>query len=64
MFYADYPEHPVIILYGDGQMLISGEQKIFSADETKRFLSILDSLGFFSIESNQQFDVTDKCHPS
>ena len=62
MFYADYPELPNIILYNDGQMLVNGKQKVLSADETKRFLSKLDTLGFFSLESNQQYDVTDKLY--
>ena len=62
MFYSDSREFPNIILYDDGQMLIGGEQKVLSPDEIKRFLSKLDVLGFFSIESNQQFDLTDKLY--
>ena len=62
IFYAEYPKLPNLILYDDGQMLIHREQKVLSADEVKGFLSELDSLGFFSIESNQQFDLTDKLY--
>jgi len=62
IFYADYQELPKIILYDDGQLLINGEQKLFSTDEVEMFLSKLDLLGFFSIESNQRFDQTDKLY--
>jgi hypothetical protein len=62
MFYADYRDLPNIILYDDGQMLINGGQKILSADEINRFLSKLDDLGFFSIESNQKHDEEDKLY--
>ena len=62
MFYSDFHELPNIILYDDGQMLVDGGQKVLSTDETKRFLSKLDALGFFSIESNQQYDQTDRLY--
>jgi hypothetical protein len=63
IFYADYRDDlPNIVLYEDGQMLVDGEQKNLSADEIQRFLSKLDTLGFFSIESNQQYDPTDKLY--
>ncbi|HLO16648.1 MAG TPA: hypothetical protein VK206_17575, partial [Anaerolineales bacterium] len=62
MFYANHPELPNIIFYDDGQILVSGQQKVLSADEIKRFLSKLEALGFFSLESNQQFDLTDKLY--
>jgi hypothetical protein len=51
-----------IVLYDDGQMIIAGKQKVLSSDEMKRFLSKLETLGFYSIESNQQRDITDKLY--
>ena len=63
IFYADYRyDLPKIVLYEDGQMLVGRGQKVLSADEIQRFLSKLDILGFFSIESNQQYDPTDKLY--
>jgi|GEM_PF-2325094 len=62
IFYADYHDLPNIILYEDGQMLVGGKQKVLSAGEIKRFLSKLDALGFFSIESNQKHDQEDKLY--
>ncbi len=43
-------------------MLIDGKQKVLSSDEIKVFLSKMDALGFFSLESNQQHDMTDKLY--
>jgi len=54
-----------IILYADGQMIITGttyQQKILSPDEIKQFLSKLEALGFYSLESNQKHDPTDKLY--
>jgi hypothetical protein len=51
-----------IVLYDDGQMIIAGKQKVLSSDEIKGFLSQLETLGFYSIESNQQRDITDKLY--
>lgn len=53
-----------LVLYDDGQMLIAdtGEtykQKVLSSAEIKSFLSKLESLGFYSLESNQKHDPTD-----
>ena len=51
-----------IILYDDGQMIISGEvyrQKMLSPNEVNLFLSKLDAMGFYSLESNQAHDPTD-----
>ena len=53
-----------LVLYDDGQMLIAGtgeayKQKVLSSAEMKSFLSKLETLGFYSIESNQQHDPTD-----
>lgn len=61
-FYADYREIPNIILYDDGQMLINGRQKELSKDQINQFLSKLDTMGFFSLESNQKHDPTDKLY--
>jgi hypothetical protein len=56
-----------LALYEDGQMILAGEgetyqQKTLSADEMDRFLSKLDALGFYLLESNQQHDPTDKLY--
>ncbi len=56
-----------LVLYDDGQMLIAGtgetfKQKVLSSDEIKRFLSRLDTLGFYSLESNNKHDPTDKLY--
>ncbi len=51
-----------IVLYDDGQMIIGDKQKFLSPDETKGFLSTLGTLGFFSLESNQEDDPTDKLY--
>lgn len=54
-----------LVLYSDGQMIIAGEpyqQKILSAKEINRFFSQLNSLGFYTIESNQQHDPTDRLY--
>lgn len=54
---------PNIVIYDDGQMIINGwQQKILSAAEIKKFISKLDDLGFFSLESNQKRDSTDKLY--
>jgi hypothetical protein len=51
-----------IVLYDDGQMIIGDMQKFLLPDEIKGFLSKLDTMGFFSLESNQQADPTDKLY--
>jgi hypothetical protein len=48
-------------------MIIAGEsvtykQKVLSSDEIKWFLSKLERLGFYSLESNQKDDPTDKLY--
>lgn len=62
-FYRDFiATSSVIVLYSDGQMIIPGKpylQKMLSVDEINQFLTQLDSLGFFAIESNQHHDPTD-----
>jgi hypothetical protein len=59
------PTDPKLVLYTDGQMIIPGEtyrQKVLSADEINQFLSELEALGFYSLESNQKHDPTDKLY--
>ena len=56
-----------IALYDDGQMLIAGatetyNQKVLSSAEIKSFLSKLETFGFYSLESNQHYDQTDKLY--
>jgi hypothetical protein len=54
-----------LVLYDDGQLIIPGEkykQKVLSPDEVKQFLSKLEALGFYSLESNQTHDPTDKLY--
>jgi hypothetical protein len=56
-----------LILYEDGQLLIAGDsekyqQKILSSDQIKSFLSNLETLGFYSLNSNQKHDTTDKLY--
>ncbi len=57
-----------LVLYDDGQMIITSsegvgdgtyKQKFLSPDEIKRFLAKLETLGFYSLESNQKHDPTD-----
>lgn len=54
-----------LVIYDDGQVIIAGEtykQKILSSDEIDQFLSDLESLGFYSIETNHKHDPTDKLY--
>lgn len=56
-----------LVLYEDGQMLAAGpggtyKEKFLSSAEIKSFLSKLETLGFYSLESNQQSDQTDKLY--
>jgi len=54
-----------LILYSDGQLIISGkkyEQKILSDHEITQLLSKLESLGFYTLQSNQKYDPTDKLY--
>lgn len=53
-----------LVLYDDGQILIAGtgetyKQKVLSSAEIKSFLLKLETLGFYSLESNQKHDPTD-----
>jgi hypothetical protein len=54
-----------LVLYKDGQMIITGDkfkQKILSKTEIERFLFELETMGFFSIETNHKDDPTDKLY--
>lgn len=62
-FYAGgYSTYPKLVLYEDGQMITNEGQRILSEDEIKTFLSKLDAMGFFSLESNQAYDQEDKLY--
>lgn len=54
-----------IVLYEDGQLIITGKtyrQIVLSQREVEQFLSKIESLGFYSLESNQAHDQTDKLY--
>lgn len=56
--YLDYSwSH--LVLYEDGQLIISNQQKMFSPDEVAQFFSKLEELEYYTLESNQQHDPTD-----
>lgn len=53
------------VLYTDGQLIIPGktyQQKILSKDEVNQLLTKLEALGFYTIESNQRHDSSDKLY--
>ena len=67
MFYAGYGVDgwSKLVLYMDGQLIIPGtpyRQKILSKDEVNQLLTKLETLGFYTIESNQQHDPSDKLY--
>jgi hypothetical protein len=54
-----------IVLYTDGQLIIPGRpyrQKMLSKGEIDQHLAKLESLGFYTIESNQQHDPSDQIY--
>jgi hypothetical protein len=56
---------PLLILYKDGQMIITGEtyqQKFLSEEEIEQFLAQLQSKGLYTLETNQQHDPTDQLY--
>ncbi|HEY9526358.1 MAG TPA: hypothetical protein VIR02_04695 [Anaerolineales bacterium] len=64
-FFEDSPSWSKLVLYSDGQMIIPGKtymQEMLSPVEMKQFISKLEALGFYSIESNQQHDTSDKLY--
>ena len=68
--FFDHPSGNIVtrlVLYDDGQMLIASagekyEQKVLSSEEIKSFRSRLETLGFYSLESNQKHDSTDQLY--
>jgi len=67
IYYSDYGVDgwSELVLYSDGQLIIPGspyKQKILSEDEINQLLSKLESLGFYTIESNQRHDSSDKIY--
>lgn len=63
-FYRDYFWSD-LVLYTDGQIIIPGrqtQQKTMSKDEIDYFFARLESLGFYSLETNQKHDPTDKLY--
>ncbi len=62
---GSFRSYSKLVLYDDGQMIIPGEtykQKVLSADEIEQFLSKLETLGFYSLKSNQEHDPTDQLY--
>jgi len=54
-----------LVLYSDRQMIITGKtykQKILTEEEINQFLSQLENLGFYRLETNQKHDLTDKLY--
>ena len=67
IYYADYGYDGLseLVLYTDGQLIIPGnpyQQKILSKDEINKLLTKLEALGFYTIESNQRHDPSDKLY--
>lgn len=66
MFFDDYSySNTLLVLYEDGQLIIPGEvykQNFLSRDEIKRFLSKLEAMRFYTLESNQKHDPSDKLY--
>ena len=63
--FTDQQCWPSLILYTDGQMIIPGktyQQKYLSKVEINQLLAQLESKGFYSIETNQNHDPTDKLY--
>ncbi|MFN8434895.1 MAG: hypothetical protein U0V18_12785 [Anaerolineales bacterium] len=59
------PYIPKLILYSDGLLIIDKDslhQKVLSEQEVLSFLSQLEQRGFYTIETNQQHDPTDKLY--
>lgn len=57
--------YPMLALYSDGQLIVTGEtfqEKILTVDEKAQFLSQLEELGFYKIDSNQKHDPTDNLY--
>ena len=52
--YFDF--NPILVLYTDGQLLLSGRTGQLSSEETDKVLTILDQLGFFRIQTTYAAD--------
>jgi hypothetical protein len=64
LYFTDY-FWPQLVIYTDGQIIIPGrqtQQKMLSKDEIDYFFARLESLGFYSVETNQEHDPTDKLY--
>lgn len=64
LYFTDY-FWPQLVIYTDGQIIIPGrqtQQKTLSKDEIDYFFARLESLGFYSVETNQEHDPTDKLY--
>lgn len=67
IYYADYGVDgwSKFVLYTDGQLIIPSktyQQKILSEDEVNQLLTKLEAFGFYTIESNQRHDPSDKLY--
>jgi hypothetical protein len=63
--YDEYPSWSRLVLYSDGQLIITGgiyQQKTLAPSEIEAFLLKLESLGLYSLESNHKHDPTDKLY--
>ncbi len=66
-FLLGYAPQSIIVLYSDGELIISGkpyrqkqyQQKQLSSEEINQLFSQLEVMGFYSLETNQQHDTTD-----
>lgn len=67
IYYADYGVDgwSVFVLYTDGQLIVPGktyQQKVLPKDEVNQLLTKLEALGFYTIDSNQRHDESDKIY--
>jgi hypothetical protein len=67
MYFADgINQWSKLVLYADGQLIIlrdgTYQQRILTPDEINQLFSKLEALGFYSVESNQLHDPTDKLY--
>ncbi len=59
------PHIPKLVLYSDGLLVIDKDslyQKMLSEQEIRSFMSQIEQGGFYTIETNQQHDQTDKLY--
>ena len=57
--------YSILVLYSDGQMLTTGEsfqQKVLTKEEMHLFLSQLESMELYTLETNQKHDPTDRLY--